>query len=379
MQQPRNLAARAGRWSATHRKTAVIGWILFVVLATVVGGKVGQQNLESSKMGNGESKRHDIIVDNADFPDEVGERVLIQGKGDIKADSPEVTAAVKDVVNRLGQIEGVSDIESPLNRQAAREHGLRGRALRARDVHAARQVRHQGGAGGAGDGRRRSARGRRRRPGGPPGAARRGARRRVGAQGARRHRARRRGQVQPDLDGRHADHPAARVRRGRRRRRPAAARHLRVRGDHGPARPGQPARAAARGRPDRDDADRPGRRRRLRDVLPAPDDGGAGQGPLVRERARRRRRHLGSRGADLRLHRHRRDGRDVLLRQRDLLVVRHRHDPRRRRRHDRLAHVPAGRALLPRPEGLAGEGPPALHRQAPPQEQGRVARCGTRS
>ena len=112
--QPRNLAARAGRWSATHRKTAVIGWILFVVLATVIGGKVGQQNLETSKMGNGESKRHDIIVDNAGFPDEVGERVLIQGKGDIKADSPEVTAAVKDVVDRLGRIDGVSEIESPL-------------------------------------------------------------------------------------------------------------------------------------------------------------------------------------------------------------------------------------------------------------------------
>ena len=80
--QPRNLAARAGRWSATHRKTAIIGWILFVVVATLIGGNVGQKNLESSKMGNGESKRHDIIVDNAGFPDEIDERVLIQGKGD---------------------------------------------------------------------------------------------------------------------------------------------------------------------------------------------------------------------------------------------------------------------------------------------------------
>ena len=31
----RNLAGRAGRWSATHRKTAILGWLLFVVLATV--------------------------------------------------------------------------------------------------------------------------------------------------------------------------------------------------------------------------------------------------------------------------------------------------------------------------------------------------------
>jgi putative drug exporter of the RND superfamily len=47
MQTPRrNIAHRAGRWSATHRKTAVIGWILFVALATVVGGMVGQRNLD---------------------------------------------------------------------------------------------------------------------------------------------------------------------------------------------------------------------------------------------------------------------------------------------------------------------------------------------
>jgi uncharacterized membrane protein YdfJ with MMPL/SSD domain len=115
--QPRNLAARAGRWSATHRKTAIIGWILFVVLATLIGGKVGQKNLESSAMGNGESKRGDMIVDAAGFPETIGERVLIQGKGSIKSDDPEVTAAVKDVVSRLDKIEGVDDIESPLDAQ----------------------------------------------------------------------------------------------------------------------------------------------------------------------------------------------------------------------------------------------------------------------
>src|SRR5215210_1694792 len=113
--QPRNLAARAGRWSATHRKTAVIGWILFVVLATVIGGKVGQQNLEQSASGNGESKRGSMIVDDAGFPETIGERVLIQGKGSTKSDDPAVTSAVKDVVIRLWKIDGITDIESPLN------------------------------------------------------------------------------------------------------------------------------------------------------------------------------------------------------------------------------------------------------------------------
>jgi RND superfamily putative drug exporter len=115
--QPKNLAARAGRWSATHRKTAVLGWILFVVLATVIGGKIGQNQLKDSASGNGDSKRGAMIVDDAGFPEEIGERVLIQGKGSIKSDDPQVTAAVKDVVNRLENIEGVKDIESPLNAQ----------------------------------------------------------------------------------------------------------------------------------------------------------------------------------------------------------------------------------------------------------------------
>ena len=59
--QPRNPAARAGRWSAQHRKTAIFGWILFVVLATVVGGKVGQNDLDDSARGQRrvQARRHD--------------------------------------------------------------------------------------------------------------------------------------------------------------------------------------------------------------------------------------------------------------------------------------------------------------------------------
>jgi uncharacterized membrane protein YdfJ with MMPL/SSD domain len=112
--QSRNLAARAGRWSAQHRKTAILGWLLFVVLATVVGGQVGQRNIDESAWGNGESKRGDMIVEAADYPDETREQVLVQGKGSIKAGDPRVTAAVRDVVGRLERTEGVTDVESPL-------------------------------------------------------------------------------------------------------------------------------------------------------------------------------------------------------------------------------------------------------------------------
>jgi uncharacterized membrane protein YdfJ with MMPL/SSD domain len=114
-----NIAARAGRWSAHHRKTAILGWIVFVILATVIGGKVGNNELPESQGGNGDSNRAEMLIDAADFPEQTGEQVLIQGKGSIKAGDPQVKAAVKDVVSRLDRIDGVTDIESPLN---AKDH-----------------------------------------------------------------------------------------------------------------------------------------------------------------------------------------------------------------------------------------------------------------
>jgi uncharacterized membrane protein YdfJ with MMPL/SSD domain len=109
--QPSNLAARVGRWSAQHRRAAILGWVLFVVLAVVVGGKIGQNDLDESAAGSGESKRGDMIVEAAGFPEQSGEQVLVQGES---ADDPEVTAAVGDVVSRLERIDGVTEIEDEL-------------------------------------------------------------------------------------------------------------------------------------------------------------------------------------------------------------------------------------------------------------------------
>src|SRR4051812_113371 len=91
-----SIAARAGRWSARHRKTAILGWIAFVVLATVLGGSIGQRNVPDAELGNGESKRGDMIADAAGYPDRTREQVLIQGRGATTAGDPAVTAAVRD-------------------------------------------------------------------------------------------------------------------------------------------------------------------------------------------------------------------------------------------------------------------------------------------
>jgi uncharacterized membrane protein YdfJ with MMPL/SSD domain len=121
--QSHNLAARIGRWSAHHRKAAIIGWVLFVVLAVVAGGKIGQNDLDESAAGSGESGRGDMIVEAAGFPDRATEQVLVQGKGSVRSGDPEVTAAVKDVVQRLQRIDGVTDVETPLD-PAARANAV---------------------------------------------------------------------------------------------------------------------------------------------------------------------------------------------------------------------------------------------------------------
>jgi RND superfamily putative drug exporter len=110
--QPSNLAARVGRWSAQHRRTAILGWIVFVVLAVVGGGKVGQSDLDQSATGSGESRRGDMIVEAAGFPEQSGEQVLIQGESK--------SAAVRDVVSRLERIEGVTGIQRPLTSEDGR-------------------------------------------------------------------------------------------------------------------------------------------------------------------------------------------------------------------------------------------------------------------
>ena len=99
--QPRNLAARMGRWSAAHWKTATFGWLAFVVVAFALGGMVGTKNIDPNAPGPGESGRMDRILD-AGFKQPAGESVLIQSRS-LRAGDPAFTAAIDDVVAGVSQ------------------------------------------------------------------------------------------------------------------------------------------------------------------------------------------------------------------------------------------------------------------------------------
>jgi RND superfamily putative drug exporter len=107
----KNFAARAGRWSAQHRKTAIFGWLAFVIVAFVIGGNLGTKTLSEKDLGVGDSGRAAKIVDSS-FPEVAGEQVFIQSKTE-KATDPGYRAAVRDIEHRLAANADVRKLKSP--------------------------------------------------------------------------------------------------------------------------------------------------------------------------------------------------------------------------------------------------------------------------
>ena len=243
-------------------------------IAFVLGGAIGTNTLADEDTGNGESRGRRHGDPRRGLPGQ-GRRAGARPGPRRQAEPstiPQFKAGVDDVVAQLEKTPSTSeDVQSPLA-DGQRGPDLRGRPLRAG------HVQHP---------RRRRAATRSSTPRSPPPRRRR-----------RRHpdlRIEQFGDASADkalgasLDDDfkraeflsppdHAAHPDRRLRRARRRGRAAAA------GDHGrdrharPRRPDQPDRADGGVRELGDPADRPRGRRRLLDVLPAPQDGGARRG-----------------------------------------------------------------------------------------------------
>ena len=109
---PKNLAARAGRWSAQHRKKAIFGWLAFVILAVFIGGSVGTKTLSDSDYGIGESGRADKAVSNH-FPEKESESVLVQSQDGARNSDAQFRQTVGTVVTRLEDTKHVQNVQSP--------------------------------------------------------------------------------------------------------------------------------------------------------------------------------------------------------------------------------------------------------------------------
>ena len=111
MTESRNLAARAGRWSAQHRKIAIWGWLGCVLVVFMIGGAAKTMTQENSQSGVGESGRASVAVRDA-FPKHVSEEVLIYSAS-VRATDPSFRAVVTDLQRRLAAAPYTRAFESP--------------------------------------------------------------------------------------------------------------------------------------------------------------------------------------------------------------------------------------------------------------------------
>ena len=117
MQRPtvnpaRNLAARMGRWSASHRKTAVFGWLAFVIASIVIGTAVGARTIDQNNNNSaGPSARADQILKRGGFKQSnpLTEIVVVQNQH-LTVASRDFQAAIADVAHTVAPMANVHNL-----------------------------------------------------------------------------------------------------------------------------------------------------------------------------------------------------------------------------------------------------------------------------
>jgi RND superfamily putative drug exporter len=113
----RNLAGRMGHWSATHRKTAIWGWLVFVVVAVFIGQAIGSKNLQGADDFSGESGTAEKALYGSGLRPN-SEHVFFQSKT-LTIRDPQYRAAIQQADVELSHAKYVRNVVSPLGGDAA--------------------------------------------------------------------------------------------------------------------------------------------------------------------------------------------------------------------------------------------------------------------
>jgi len=109
--KPRGIAARAGHWSARHRKTAIFGWLALMIAVAFVGSSLGQHKPTNAQTMDGETRRAETILHDAGFPAKSGEMVLVQSTT-VTVKDPAFKAAVTDAARTVAGVPVAANVTS---------------------------------------------------------------------------------------------------------------------------------------------------------------------------------------------------------------------------------------------------------------------------
>jgi len=95
-------AERLAHWSIRHRWKALLLWLLLVAVAVVGGGAAGTRLLTDGEVGAGEAGRADRQLEQAGYPADITERVLIQAPPGGRLAPADARAVAGELRERLG-------------------------------------------------------------------------------------------------------------------------------------------------------------------------------------------------------------------------------------------------------------------------------------
>src|SRR3954453_13914595 len=115
-----NFAARAGRWSAGHWKTADAIWVAFVVVAVGLGMTVGTHTLTASEQSTGESAPGGELLTSAGFDPPAAESVIVRSEARTVTD-PAFRSAVQTVLAKLRTMPQVTKLRTGAHGQISED------------------------------------------------------------------------------------------------------------------------------------------------------------------------------------------------------------------------------------------------------------------
>ena len=107
-----NIAASLGGWSARHRVSAIVGWLLLVVVTMLIGSAVGQVTMTQAEYGAGESGRAQWLLADAGISEPAQELVLLHS-ATATAIPGSFQAAVRAVISGVQATGQVQDVRAP--------------------------------------------------------------------------------------------------------------------------------------------------------------------------------------------------------------------------------------------------------------------------
>ena len=107
--QAKGFAARVGRWSTEHRKAAIVGWLVFVVISLAAGMNVGSKQLTDADRFQGEAGKAEQALVDAGMDPPAGESILLTSRT-LETTDPAFRAAIADVERRIDRVAVVENV-----------------------------------------------------------------------------------------------------------------------------------------------------------------------------------------------------------------------------------------------------------------------------